>query len=138
MTRYLLMDTQLQDSGRVINFSLPGVADEICSACERITDFCGENGMSPKEYMKISLSMEELMTLIVQVNPETPVTFDLRIFSLQDVLGIRIRYDGRPFDPIHSEDRENEEFMGLRMIEKLVETVLYRKVFGVNTLIILI
>ena len=88
--------------------------------------------------MKISLSMEELMTLITQVNNDTQVTFDLRVFSIQDVLGIRIRYDGIAFDPIHSEDRENEEFMGVRLIEKLVEDVIYRQTFGVNTLLILI
>ena len=137
-TRYLLMDTTLQKSGRIINFSLPGNADEICKACEKISDFCGENGMNPKEYMKISLSMEELMTLITSINKETPVTFDLRVFSMQDVTGIRIRYGGVYFDPIHSRDYNNEEFMGFRMIEKLVEEVIYQQTFGVNTLLILI
>ncbi|MCR5404662.1 MAG: hypothetical protein K6E91_12715 [Butyrivibrio sp.] len=137
-TRYLLMDNRLKDSGQVINFSLPGNADEICSACERISSFCEETGMKPKEYMKIALSMEELMTLIMQTNKDTPVTFDLRVFSLQDVTGIRIRYGGIFFDPIHSKDNDNEEFMGFHMIEKLVEEVIYQNTFGVNTLLILI
>lgn len=137
-TRFLLMDTKLQESGKVLNFTLPDSAEEICAACEKISEFCEENGMSPKKYMKLSLSMEEMMTLIAQVNNDTPVTFDLRVFSLQDVTGIRIRYGGVFFDPIHSKDYENEEFLGFRMIEKLVEDVTYRQTFGVNTLLILI
>lgn len=138
LTRYLLMDTTLQQSGRVLNFSLPGNAEEICSACEKISDFCSETGMNPKEYMKISLSMEELMTLITEINKDSSVTFDLRVFSMQEVTGIRIRYGGVFFDPIHSTDYEKEEFMGFRMIEKLVEDVIYRQTFGVNTLLILL
>ena len=137
-TRYLLLDTKLQESGRVLNFSLPGNAQEICDACETISSFCEENGMNPKEYMKISLSMEELMTLIAQVNKDTPITFDLRVFSLQEVTGIRIRFGGIFFDPLHSKEYDNEEFMGFRMIEKLVEEVVYQQTFGVNTLLILI
>jgi hypothetical protein len=76
------------------------------------------------------------MTLITRVNEEGHVTFDLRVFFHQDSLGISIRYDGISFDPIHSEKHDEESFMGIRMIEKLVEDIVYRKVFGVNTLII--
>ncbi|MBQ7419075.1 MAG: hypothetical protein IJV18_13470 [Acidaminococcaceae bacterium] len=135
-TRYLLMDTTLEESGQVINFTLPGEPDEICSACEKISEFCSKNGMSPKQYMKISLSMEEMMTLIVQVNKGTPVSFDLRVYSLTDSLGIRIRYDGIAFNPVHAKECKDDAYMGVRMLDELVNEILYRKVFGVNTLII--
>ncbi|MBQ7506250.1 MAG: hypothetical protein IJT05_02890 [Lachnospiraceae bacterium] len=138
ITRYLLLDPKHQKDGQVLNFSLAGNTEAICDACERISAFCEELGMDRKAYMRISLSMEELMTLIVQVNKDSPVTFDLRVFSLQGVTGIRIRYGGIFFDPVHSKDYDNEEFMGFRMIEKLVVEVVYRQTFGVNTLLILI
>ena len=138
MTRFLLMDTTLQKSGRVINFTLPNSLEKICNASERISDFCNENGMDKKEYMKIRLSMEELMTLITKVNGETSVTFDIRVFALPEVIGIRIRYNGEAFDPVHSERHEADEFMGIRMIEKIVKKIVYHKVFGANTLLILI
>ena len=132
------MDTTLQKSGRVINFTLPNSLEKICNASERISDFCNENGMDKKEYMKIRLSMEELMTLITKVNGETSVTFDIRVFALPEVIGIRIRYNGEAFDPVHSERHEADEFMGIRMIEKIVKKIVYHKVFGANTLLILI
>lgn len=138
LSPFLLMDTELQRSGRVINFSVPGAYDDICVACEKISDFCADNGMSPKDYMKVSLSMEELMTLILNENPNQKFEFDLRVFSLQGVIGIRIRYGGRLFDPVHEGDHEGEGFMGFRMIEKLVQDVIYRQTFGVNNLIILL
>ena len=142
ITRYLLMDTNLQESGKVINFSLPANTEAICTACERISDFCEENGMNPKQYLKVSLSMEEMMMLIMQVNQsnDTPLSFDLRVFSLQEVIGIRIRYGGVFFNPIHSKtDSDSDlDFMGFKMIEKLVHEVLYRQTFGVNTILVLI
>ena len=94
--------------------------------------------MSPELYMKISLSMEELMTLLINDNPEKNMVFDLRVFSLQGTTGIRIRYGGKLFDPVHEGDHEDEAFMGFCMIEKLVEQVIYRQTFGVNTLLILV
>ena len=137
-TPYFLLDNQLAKSGRVINFSLGGDETEICDACEKIGDFCQENGMPPKTYMKISLSLEELLVLIAQMNKETSIYFDIRVFALSGTVGIRIRYNGIFFDPISSVHREEEAFMGFRMIEKLVEQVVYVQTFGVNTLLILI
>ena len=138
ITRFLLLDTTLQKSGKVTDFALTNSLEEICNASERISDFCNENGMDKKEYMIIRLSMEELMRLITKVNGETSVSFAIRVFALTEVVGIRIRYNGMDFDPIHSERYEAEEFMGIRMIEKLVKKIVYYKVFGSNTLLILI
>ena len=130
-SRFLLLDTSLEQSGNVINFSVNGDAESICSASGKITDFCADNGMSPKQTMKISLALEEMMMLI-SAKDESAVTFDLRVYSLQGVIGIRIRYGGNAFDPLTYADND-DEYLGIRLIESMCEQTLYQRTFGTNT-----
>lgn len=130
-SRFLLLDNSLERSGNVINFSVSGNAESICDASAKITDFCEKNGMSPKQTMRISLAMEEIMTLIVNKNENT-VEFDLRVYSLHGVIGIRIRYGGNDFNPLSYAD-DDEEYMGIRLIESICEQTLYQRTFGTNT-----
>ena len=99
--------------------------------------------MSMKQVMRISLSMEELMTIILKVNQEEGkgqrLAFDLRLFAIQDVRGIRIRYSGMEYNPFGSRQRlQEEDYMGVRMIYGLAESVIYQRTFGMNVLRIMI
>lgn len=130
-SRFLLLDNSLEKSGNVINFSVNGNAEDICGASGRITDFCADNGMSPKQTMRISLALEEIMTLIADKNGGA-VEFDLRVYSLQGVIGIRIRYGGNDFNPLAYADND-EEYFGIRLIESMCEQTMYQRTFGTNT-----
>lgn len=136
-SRYLLTDTTLDESGRILNFSLGSDDADICDASERITGFCEDNGMAMKEVMRVSLAIEELMTLISHVNVPSPVRFDIRVFSLQGVIGIRVRYDGRDFNPMEG-DENDDAYLGVRLLRALQVTVEYARIFGKNSLMILI
>lgn len=130
-SRFLLLDNSLELSGNVINFSVNGDAESICDASGKITDFCADNGMSPKQTMRISLALEEIMMLITDKN-ERAVEFDLRIYSLQGVIGIRIRYGGNDFNPLAYAEND-EEYIGIRLIESICEQAMYQRTFGTNT-----
>lgn len=147
-SRFLLMDHTLEETGRVINFSVQGNEEAICDASSKITVFCEENGMIPRQVIRVSLAMEEMMTLILSVNREKGVEFDLRVYSLEGVIGIRIRYSGREFNPLcgtqdkgqiiddalGSEAGDYDQYMGIRMIEDMVEEAIYQRTFGMNTI----
>lgn len=137
ISRYLLEDMSLENSGRVINFSLSGDTEGICLACEKITGFCEDNGMNTKQTIRISLAMEEMMTMITKENSGSDINFDIRVFVLDDSTGIRIRYDGIDFDPLSFDD-DDDKYMGIMMIKKLVRSTVYKRVLGLNTLIILL
>lgn len=133
LSRFLLLDTSLEKSGNVINFSVSCDAQSICGASGKITDFCADNGMSLKQTMKISLALEEIMTLISAKNESAATAgFDLRVYSLQGVIGIRIRYGGNGFNPLSYAD-DDEEYLGIRLIEGMCEQALYQRTFGANT-----
>ncbi len=139
LSKYLLMNDSLEKERRVLDFSVEGSVEAICDACERISDFCEENGMSIKQVMRISLSMEELMTMILKINEQREVVFDLRLFAIQDTKGIRFRYSGMEYNPFSNKQAlEEEDYLGVRMIYDLAETFTYQRTFGMNMLQILI
>lgn len=137
-TRYLLMDCRLEREGCVLNFSVGDDVEQICEASSRITDFCKMNGMHEKQMMRMSLAIEEIMTLIVQINGGNRVSFDVRAFALQGVIGIRFRYNGIDFNPFQSFPEQDEQYMGIRMVKTLVGETVYQRTFGMNTLQILL
>lgn len=140
LSKYLLMDDSLERERKVLDFSVEGSVEVICDACERISDFCEENGMSVKQVMRMSLAMEELMTMILKVNGQREVVFDLRLFAIQNTKGIRFRYSGKEYNPFSNKQAldEEEEYLGVRMICDLAETFIYQRTFGMNMLRILI
>ena len=137
LSRLFLLDTSLEKNNGIINFSVPGDNKEICSACEKVSGFLEANGMSVKMTMRISLALEESMTLIVMKNAPKQIHFDIRMFSYQGTIGIRIRYDGLDLNPLSGQE-DNDEYMGIVMIKKLVKSVLYKRICGLNSLLVLI
>lgn len=144
-SRYLMTDLANEKDGRVLNFSVSEAVEDIVNASERISEFCAMNGMSLKSTMRLEMSMEEVMALIRQVNVEKGVQglqFDLRAYSVNSVQGVRIRYNGIDFNPFSfspgTESMEDDLYMGVRMIKKMVEMVSFQRAFGVNTLQIIL
>lgn len=135
----------LNDKGsdeHVLDFSVSSSSEEICSASEKISDFCGENDMSPAQTMKISLAIEEILTIMTQkcFGDGKEHTFDLRAFSTAASTGIRIRCLGRKFNPITllETDENGDESMGVKIIAAMAKSVDYQCVFGANSLMIII
>ena len=137
LRRPFLLDTGLDKSSSIISFSVLGDNKEICGACEKVTDFLESNGMDVRQTMRISLAMEELMTLIGMKNAPQQIHFDLRMFSYKGSIGIRIRYDGIDLNPLSGRE-DNDEYMGIAMIRKLVNSVLYKRILGLNSLLVII
>lgn len=136
LSRFLLLDDVLEREGKVLNFSVQGTAQAICEASDKITGFCESNGMAAKQIMRISLSIEEILTVITQKNPGELIDFDIKAFSLQGVMGIRIRYGGMAYNPMRIEASEEDAdfYMGIRLIEKMAEEIVYQPAFGTNSL----
>ena len=138
--RFMLCNMQDEINGNILNFSIENNVEKICEGCELISEFCEGNGLTPKETMKIQLAMEEAMTLISDKNCDSSsdlTSFDLRIFNIAKVIGIRIRYAGIDFDPFVNSDN-SLEYMGIRMIKDMLEVTTYQRTFGVNSLIMLL
>ena len=135
LSRLLLFDTNLDRSISILSFSVAGDEKEICGACEKVSDFCEKNGMPVKQSMRVSLALEELMTLVTTKNAPKEIHFDIRMFAYEGTTGLRIRYDGMDFNPLSSRE-DSDEYMGIAMIKKLVKSVMYKRICGLNSLLV--
>ena len=132
LSRYLLLDDSLERENKVIDFSITTINEDICEASERISEFCAENNMSPKQTMQLGLAIEEILTVYVEKNDNLE-SVDLRAFALDDTTGIRIRCAGIRYNPFEADD-EDDFLMGVNMIEKIAEIVTYNFSLGTNNL----
>ena len=138
--RFLLYRRISETNGKVLNFSVEPDKEKICNACEQITDFCQNNGLTMKETMKVQLAVEEALVIILDINnneKEPFDGFDIRAFILDNVSGLRIRYNGLDFNPFDGQ-MDSTDYMGIKMIHDMLETTVYKRTFGVNTLILLL
>lgn len=145
LSRFLLLDDRLEREGRVTNFSVENNVQAVCEASEKITAFCEQNSFSPKQTITISLAIEEMLTVIQQncFKAGEIRTVDVRVFTVQGVIGIRLRSGGREFNPLsYYKSRQDSDTdgdtLGIEMIIKMAAEVHYQRTFGVNSLLILI
>ena len=137
LSPFLLLDDSLEREGKVINFSVQGTVEDICSASERLSAFCSETGMDTRKSMALSLGVEEIMTLVSSVNEGEVIRFDVRMFSLGGSTGLRIRCGGREFDPFSGESHD-ESYLGIDLISGMAEVVMYQRTFGANSMLMLL
>ena len=135
LSRILLLDDSLEIEHKVIDFSIVPETENICNASDQIKDFCTSNAMNSRQTMRLGLAIEELLTVIAKRNTDCQ-SVDLRAYALESVTGIRIRYAGKRYDPF-SDEEDADFLLGINMIQKLAEVVVYNYSMGMNIINIL-
>ncbi len=133
LSRFLLLDDRLEQEHRVLDFSVPADMDKVCEASERISEFCALHQMGPKQVMRLGLSIEELLNVMIQKNPDLRFV-DLRAYILQGVIGIRIRCTGKNYNPFEDSESDEDFLMGILMLKKMCQAVTHTYALGMNTI----
>ena len=139
-SKILLLDRKLDEQGNVLDFSVAADDEHICEASEQITQFCDEQDMGISLTMKVSMAIEEILMVMKEScyegKPEE--SFDIRVFALDQDIGMRIRCMGKHYNPLEAlDDSTDEKILGVRIINELAELVSYRSVLGANTLLLM-
>lgn len=129
---FLLLDDHLVKENKILDFSIEPTNENICDAAAQISEFCELNNMSVSMTMKLGMAIEEILTVIVAKN-EKLESVDLRVFSLEGNTGLRIRCGGIRYNPFESGD-DDDFLMGVNMLVKLSDTILYTYVLGMNNI----
>lgn len=132
----LLLDDSLEKANKVLDFSIDAKMEDVCSAAEKIKDFCSENNMNMKIAIRLGLAMEELLNVIIVRSPGVQF-IDLRTFVIAGSTGVRIRYGGPVFDPFHDEQADDDMLMGINILNKLADTTTHIYTLGFNVLTII-
>lgn len=138
-----LLDTSGEGEGE-ISFSVRNALDDVMFASNKITDFCESAGIAPKKTMRVSLALEEMLTVIITrcMDERKEQFIDIRIKKLGEDVLLRIRNSGKIFDPIryYEENCENEELaeqvLGIKLIAGTAKSIEFRETFGTNNLLI--
>ena len=145
LTFPLLQNYRLEKEGRYISFSVEGTPEKASEAAAKISDFCEENNLSPKQVMLISMSVEEIITLITNNIKLENFSASVRLFLLEGSVVLRIRNTGEKFDAIEyykaniADDIEKSlEVIGMKYIVNSANVIYYRQTFGVNNLVVIL
>ena len=133
LSSVLLLDDSLTRENKVLDFSITADISMACGAAERISDFCSLHDMDTRLIIRLGLSIEELLTVIIAKSPEID-SVDLRVFALDGMTGIRIRCAGKNYDPFQDQDSDDDFLMGVTMLKKMADVSIHTFTLGFNTI----
>lgn len=121
-----------------LEISIGNSVDELMKVSSGIYKFGEGRNINDKLLGKLSLCIEEMGTNIIKYafKPEKKQWFDLLILDKEDQLIIRLRDNGDAFDPTKYAETGEQEYLGIRMIQGLSDSMMYRRTIGLNNLTI--
>lgn len=117
--------------------------DEVLKLSEKITNTAQITDIDTHTLNLLGLSIEEMAGNIVRhaFSPGKKKWFDIMILNKDNSIIVRMRDNGREFDPvryIHENPAENDEKLGIYLISHLASKIEYRRALGLNNTIIVI
>ena len=116
--------------------------DDITNASKismQLTEFARSHGVEERESQIVGLAAEEIVNNIITYgyrhNHKNYI--DVGLKKVNDILVLRIRDDGMPFDPTKYEfdNDENYSTSGIQLISKLTDKMTYMRVLSLNNTI---
>lgn len=117
---------------------------EVIEASEAVKNFCIERGAEPKHAMMLGLFVEEMAGNTVEHGYDAgkKASVDLRFVFHEGSGVIRLRDDGKPFDPINWLEKNSTDDpvsgLGIRVVTGLAKSVHYMAAMEMNNLIIML
>ena len=129
-----------EEEGVSADFTIPADIEAAAGLSEQIVDFCRKNGTGKTGAMRMGIAVEEMAVNTARYGgePKNAPTIDALLrFSDQELI-LRLRDDGKPFDPTQYEPEEKNKFAlgGIELVRRLAKDVNYTRQLGFNVTII--
>lgn len=141
---YMLLDPDFgTEGGKRWTLSIGNDMDEVLTLSEQITERGKTSDVDPHTLNTLALCIEEIAGNIVRhaFSPGEKKWFDLMILYKKDSIIVRMRDNGKEFDPLRylyeNKDTDSGK-IGLRLISSLSDEFEYRRVIGLNNVIIVV
>ena len=131
---FLLLDGTQEDA--VLDMSIENDETAAPEVVHAIIDFCAEHGIDSRKATVLGVSAEELVVNVARYAYDKRGEIDVCLRLTQDALVLRIRDDGRIFDPTEYVDDSGEEVCGLKTARQLTPDISYSRVLGFNVTVI--
>lgn len=123
-----------------LELSIGNSMDEVMKISQGIYKFGKSRKIETRLLNQLSLCIEEMGGNVIQhaFAPGEKKWFDVMILDKKDSLVVRLRDNGKMFDPTKfaAENADKKDTYGIRIIQGIAESVQYRRALEVNNLII--
>ena len=110
--------------------------EDVTAAAERAEQFCRLQGQNDRISSHIALCVEEMAGNVIQYGFRDGKAHHLSVLILNkpDHWVLRFRDDCRAFDPVHYTCREDEQALGLRLVQAVAQEIHYTYSMNLNNL----
>ena len=128
-----------KDEAKSFDVSLTNDINNTSIISESLTKFALENGVGNREAQIVGLAAEEMIYNIdtYGYKKEKCNYIDVNLKIIDDILLLRIRDDGVPFDPTKYEFDEDENYStsGIKLIKNVTNKMSYMRILNLNNTI---
>ncbi|MBQ6134617.1 MAG: ATP-binding protein [Lachnospiraceae bacterium] len=129
-----------KNEGAILDISISGSDKEAVRVSERIIDYCRNDGISESNAQTLGIAAEELIDNIARhgYREAEDKDIDVCLSKTEGKYYLRLRDDGMPFDPAAyvSEEGEETEFGGLKMLKSMGVRMNYVRTLNLNNTVI--
>lgn len=130
------------DNDATFDITVKTSIENAIEASKSVMEFCRQNGIEGKRVNACGLAIEEMLTNTVKYGykDNTDKDIDLIVRKQNDDLIIRIRDNGKPFDPFEYTARDIDgigfRISGIELLKSMTKSAEYSRNLGFNNLII--
>ncbi|MBR1450748.1 MAG: ATP-binding protein [Lachnospiraceae bacterium] len=126
--------------GQICDMTIRGSDEEAVNVSKQVIEFCLAENMDRDQANALGIAAEELIANIGRYGyaDSKDKYIDVCLSRTGDIIYLRLRDDGIPFDPVSYEPPEHEEFEmgGLELIKRMAVKINYMRVINLNNTVI--
>ncbi|MBQ9413556.1 MAG: ATP-binding protein [Clostridia bacterium] len=131
---YLLIDGE---EGPTLDFSIHNNVEDATDAAHTVVAFCRENGVEDNLSHDLGVAAEELCVNIAKYAAKSQSdSIDIYVKVSDKSLILKIRDNGRIFNPTEYIDDTGREVTGLMLVRSLASSIEYNRVIGFNVTVV--
>ena len=120
--------------------TVTGTADEAVGISEKLIDYCLSRGIDKNKANAVGIAAEELTVNIGKYGYKNIKRsyIDICLVKSDDLLILRLRDDGIPFDPLEYKHDETDKYHlgGIELIKRMADKMEYTRVLNMNNTIV--
>lgn len=123
--------------GKTVDFSIPNTVESAVGAAHQVVGFCEANGVESGIAHRIGVSVEELCVNTAKYAASAKSDMvDIFLKITDDAVILKVRDNGKVFNPTEYIDDSGREITGLKMVRDISSKVDFNRVIGFNTTIV--
>jgi len=125
------------NTGECLDLSIPADKEEVPALVRRMLEFAVENGVERTLANRMTVAAEEMTENIIAYGGKSSEWIDLCLTIEPEVLRMRIRDNGIPFDPTSYEfDGDLFDISGIGIVKRLASDINYVRSIDLNNTVI--